>query len=73
MPIYGFHCTGCEKEFETLVRASDEVTCPSCGSAHLEQLLSRIAKPSAGAEDAGASSGGHACASPSCCMGGGCG
>lgn len=76
MPIYGFHCTGCEKEFETLVRASDvePVACPSCGSAHVEQMLARIAKPSAGAEDAGASSGGgHACSSPSCCMGGGCG
>lgn len=74
MPIYGFHCSSCENEFETLVRSSDTVSCPACGSAELKQLLSRIAKPAAGAEDAGASSsGGHACSSPSCCMGGGCG
>ncbi len=41
MPIYEFVCTGCQREFETLVvGASAEVSCPGCGSADVERCLS---------------------------------
>lgn len=44
MPLYDFHCSGCGHEFEALVRAQDPpVSCPSCGSDHLERLLSPFA------------------------------
>lgn len=67
MPIYGFICNACKKEFETLVRASDTPECPSCGSTELSRALSLIASPGKGAEDAGSFSGGggggHSCGS----------
>lgn len=71
MPIYGFSCNSCGKQFETLVRSDDKPECPSCGSAELTQQLSRIASPGKGADDGGSFSsaqggGGHTC-------GGGCG
>lgn len=41
MPIYEYHCDDCDKEFETLVmRSSETVTCPTCGSEHLSKLIS---------------------------------
>lgn len=40
MPLYSYRCTGCNTAFEALVRSSDTPTCPSCGSEHLERLLS---------------------------------
>lgn len=74
MPIFGFECKSCHSEFETLVRASEKVACPSCGSTMLEQQLSRIAKPASGGEGGDdftcaretGGGGGHTC-------GGGCG
>lgn len=68
MPIYGFSCNTCKKQFETLVRSSDTPECPSCGSTDLTRQLALIASPNKGAEDAGSFSGGgggHTC-------GGGC-
>lgn len=72
MPIYGFTCNACKKEFQTLVLRSDETPeCPACGSTELTQQLALIASPGKGAEDAGSGSfsagggGGHTC-------GGGC-
>ncbi len=65
MPLFSFHCTGCDSEFETLVLGSDQPTCPDCGSAHLEKLLSRVAPEPRIAEPVGACA---ACPS----YGGGC-
>ncbi len=48
MPIYGFHCENCGKEFETLVRSSETAACPSCDSTKLYRQLSLIAKPASG-------------------------
>jgi len=77
MPIYGFHCEDCGKEFETLVRSSETPICPSCESANLTRLLSLIAQPSRGGDagDFGSVSDGPApaCGSGACCFGGGCG
>lgn len=54
MPIYSFACRGCGKEFQTLVRSDATPECPHCASLDLERLLSLIAAPSKGGEDAGA-------------------
>ncbi len=45
MPIYGYACKSCGREFETLVRSSDTPACPSCGGEDLDQKLSLIAAP----------------------------
>jgi putative FmdB family regulatory protein len=43
MPLFGYHCIGCDTEFETLVMGSEQPMCPECGSAALEKLLARVA------------------------------
>lgn len=71
MPIYGFSCKSCGKEFETLVRAEETAECPACGGHDLSRQLSLIASPNKGGEAGGSfaggggGGGGHSC-------GGGC-
>ena len=55
MPIYGFTCDTCGKEFQTLVRASETPECPSCGKTALTRQLSLIASPAKGGDTAGTS------------------
>jgi putative FmdB family regulatory protein len=44
MPLFDFHCTACDHEFEALVRAQDPpARCPRCQSAAIEKLLSGFA------------------------------
>lgn len=43
MPLYGFHCKDCDKDFELLVGASETPACPHCGGVQLDRLMSRIA------------------------------
>jgi putative FmdB family regulatory protein len=43
MPLFSFHCTGCDAEFEALVGFSERAACPECGGEALEKLLSRVA------------------------------
>ncbi len=43
MPIFEYHCTACDAEFETLVRATTVPACPQCGSTALEKVVSQIA------------------------------
>ena len=40
MPLYEYRCRGCGHAFETLVRAGSDPSCPGCGSADLERLVS---------------------------------
>jgi len=42
MPIYEYHCEKCDNQFEKLVFAGDEdrVTCPECGAAQVEKMIS---------------------------------
>lgn len=40
MPIFEYHCTSCQHEFETLVRTGDTPACPKCASQNLSKLLS---------------------------------
>jgi putative FmdB family regulatory protein len=58
MPIFEYECAKCGRLFEELVMsAAQKVACPSCGSADIEKLISRIAKKCSGC----ASSGGASC------------
>ena len=44
MPLYDFHCTACDREFEALVRPQDPPPCcPECRSTEIEKLLSGFA------------------------------
>ncbi len=67
MPIYEFHCKGCERDFKTLRRAEklNETNCPTCGSEHLMRLLSVTAQ-AAPATEASPGCGMPACASGGC-------
>ena len=47
MPLFEFRCAPCECEFELLVRKGEEASCPHCGSASIEKLLSEAAPPAA--------------------------
>jgi len=51
MPIYEFHCDGCEQDSEVLVRSSDwkGTQCPHCGSTKLTKKFSTFASNTAGA------------------------
>ena len=45
MPIFEFVCSDCERPFEELVFGSstDDVLCPSCGSAQVRKKMSTFA------------------------------
>ena len=45
MPIYEFHCEGCGKDAEILVRSSnwEGTACPQCGSTRLTKKFSTFA------------------------------
>lgn len=53
MPIYEYRCATCDERFEELVRGPDAaVTCPGCGGAEAERLLSAFAGVGRGAGQA---------------------
>ena len=58
MPLYEYRCQDCEKPFEAFVTADRKAACPSCGSEHLDKLLSRLGMVGAG------ESRGEACPAP---------
>jgi putative FmdB family regulatory protein len=43
MPLFEYACRSCDREFETLVRASETPECPECGGTDLERRLSVFA------------------------------
>jgi putative FmdB family regulatory protein len=45
MPLYEYDCRTCGCESEILVRGSEAVACPQCGSAELARRLSVPAAP----------------------------
>lgn len=66
MPIYGFECRSCGREFSTLVRGGETPECPACAGTDLERSLSLVAAP--------AKSGAEAMTMPPCGAGmAGCG
>lgn len=48
MPLYEYQCRTCDHRFETLVRGSEQPTCPACHGADLEKALSVFAVGAAG-------------------------
>jgi putative FmdB family regulatory protein len=71
MPLYEYACPSCGSRFEALQKSFREpASCPHCGAADVERLLSTFAMASGGAASRAAA----APRSPggSCC-GGGCG
>lgn len=36
-PIFDFHCSACDKTFESLMRPYDPVSCPHCGNTHVDK------------------------------------
>lgn len=62
MPLYGYECNACGREFETLVRSSEAACCPSCESTDLTRQLSLIAAPAKATGDAPVCDGAGGCA-----------
>ena len=63
MPIFEFKCTKCGHKFETITSADEDgsgLTCPDCGAAYPEKLLSLFS--ASGIESK--ASGGGGCGSP---------
>jgi putative FmdB family regulatory protein len=74
MPIYEFHCQGCEKDSEILVRSSKwrGTKCPHCGSKKLAKKLSVFASSAGdGPGEAPACGNGSGGGCGGCCGGGG--
>lgn len=68
MPLYGFICEECNQDFEELVLSASkvaEVSCPKCGSQHVQKQLSLVAALRS------SSSGSSASSSTACSTGGG--
>ena len=40
MPLYEYRCRACARDFETLVRGTEQPACPACQSHDIERLLS---------------------------------
>ncbi|MFN0019816.1 MAG: FmdB family zinc ribbon protein [Pirellulaceae bacterium] len=50
MPLYEYACKKCDKEFELLIRGSEQPECPTCHTTKLEKLLSVPAGHAAGSK-----------------------
>jgi putative FmdB family regulatory protein len=70
MPIYEYRCGRCQKEFEVLVRAGQNPSCPECGNEDLQKLLSVPASPSSAERSSPFSPGDMGCGRPECGLGG---
>lgn len=45
MPVFEFKCNACGKDFESLVRADERISCPFCQSEMLIKKISLFAAP----------------------------
>jgi len=57
MPLFEFHCSSCDRDFEELVRNdddSDAVRCPHCRSAGITRKLSVFSARAAARESSSA-------------------
>ena len=71
MPLFEFRCPDCARDFELLIRPGEGASCPNCGTARLEKLLSEAAAPvlngSRSLPVTSACPPGNAPCSPTCC------
>jgi putative FmdB family regulatory protein len=44
MPLYEFHCNDCNRDFESLMKPYDPVSCPHCKHQDCTKLLSPIGR-----------------------------
>jgi len=70
MPIFEYHCTECDKDFELLVFGDEHVSCPTCQGNKIKKLLSAFSHKS---DDGFSSSHGSSCSSCSATSCGTCG
>ena len=66
MPIYEFHCNKCDKDFEELVFADQDVTCPHCQGNNLEKLFSTFSHKSGSTYSSSKGSGCSTCGTHNC-------
>ena len=45
MPLFDFHCTACQGDFEQLVRGDTVPACKHCGSTAVERRVSLTSAP----------------------------
>jgi putative FmdB family regulatory protein len=70
MPIYEFECQQCGRHFETLVRGTTTLSCPSCQGTDLTRMLSVFAvgaKSTSGTDTESCNSCSHQGRLGSCC------
>jgi len=48
MPIFEYHCTKCDKDFEILVFGDQSISCPICKGNNVKKLLSTFSHKSDG-------------------------
>ena len=75
MPIYEFKCSKCEAFFESLLVKSgdqEELTCPECGAAEFERVMSTTNFAMGAGAAGGAGGGGGAACQTRNCSGGSC-
>ena len=63
MPIYEYHCSSCECDFEYLVIGKTKPDCPDCQSKKVKKLMSAcgFVSKGAGGETVSQSAGSSAC------------
>ncbi|MDI7259988.1 MAG: zinc ribbon domain-containing protein [Thermodesulfobacteriota bacterium] len=67
MPIYEYHCSRCDHEFEKLVlNSSGKIVCPHCKSKKVNRMMSAFAFSSRGKFKSTASSSCGSCSSNNC-------
>ncbi len=75
MPIFDYRCNQCDTVSELLLRSTDcDVTCPNCGSADMERLVSASYTIKMGSAAPGTTCCGRAerCETPPCSGGEAC-
>ena len=66
MPIYEYHCSKCNQDFEILVFGNQEIVCPTCKGKKVKKLLSTFSHANDGKYVSSAGSGCGTCSSTNC-------
>jgi len=66
MPIFEYHCTKCDKDFEILVFGDQSISCPICKGNNVKKLLSTFSHKSDGEFSSSMGSSCGSCSATSC-------